>query len=115
VSRQRAKGTAAETAVVAYLQSVGFPYAERRASNGRNDRGDIAGIPGLVCEVKNAARVELAQWLKEAAAEKNNDHAAWAVVWHKRRGTQFPGQWFVTMTGEDFVALLKDALGIEDQ
>lgn len=114
MSRSRAKGTAAETQVIAYLQSMGFVHAERRALNGAKDRGDVAGIPSTVIEIKNTVRPELAEWLKEATRERDNDHALWGVVWHKRRGKQFPGQWYVTTTGEDFVTLLKAALGIED-
>jgi hypothetical protein len=114
VSRSRAKGTQAETAVVGYLQSMGFIHAERRALNGAKDRGDVAGIPSTVIEVKNTIRAELAEWVKEAEKERDHDHAAWGVVWHRRRGKPFPGQWYVTMTGADFVTLLRDALGIED-
>jgi hypothetical protein len=32
----------------------------------------------------------------------------------KGTAAEFPGQWYVTTTGEDFVKLLKAALGIED-
>jgi len=114
VSRSRAKGTAAESQVVAYLQSVGFIHAERRALGGAKDRGDVAGIPGTVIEVKNTVKAELAEWLKEARSERDNDNAMWGVVWHKKRGAAFPGSWYVTTSGEDFVALLRSALGIED-
>jgi len=115
MSRARAKGTAAESQVVAYLQSVGFIHAERRALNGAKDRGDIAGIPSTVIEVKSQLKAELAEWLKETQRERDNDKALWGVIWHKRRGKQFPGQWYVTTSGEDFVKLLRMALGIEDQ
>jgi hypothetical protein len=114
MSRSRAKGTAAETQVVAYLQSMGFIHAERRALSGAKDRGDVAGIPGTVIEVKNVIKPELAEWVKEAAAERDHDHAMWGVVWHKKRGAQFPDSWYVTTSGEDFVRLLRSALGIED-
>jgi hypothetical protein len=114
VSRSRAKGTAAETQVVAYLQSVGFIHAERRALSGRKDRGDVAGVPSTVIEIKNDIATQLAEWVKEAGIERDNDNAAWGVVWHKKRGAAFPGQWYVTTTGEDFVKLLRSALGIED-
>ena len=60
VSRERAKGTAWESALVKWLRANGFPHAERRALHGAHDKGDITGIPGLVIEAKHAARVELA-------------------------------------------------------
>jgi hypothetical protein len=108
VSAARAKGTAAETAVVRFLQANGYPNAERRALAGSQDRGDIAGIPGVVIEVKAAARLELAAWVDEALTEAINAGASMAVVWHKRRGKGSPGDWYVTMDGLDFVNLLSD-------
>jgi hypothetical protein len=106
VNRSKAKGTSAESAVVAYLRGEGFPHAERRALHGNLDRGDIAGIPGVAIEVKSCARAELAAWLDEAAAERANDGADLGVVWHKRRGKGNAGAWFVTMTGADFARVL---------
>jgi Holliday junction resolvase len=102
-------GTRAESAVVAYLQAQGFA-AERRALAGVNDRGDVAGLPGIVVEVKDCARMELAAWVKEATREAVPicGSPALGVVWHKRRGRGSPGDWYVTMDGATFVALLKE-------
>ncbi|MFF2651492.1 hypothetical protein [Streptomyces sp. NPDC058045] len=113
MSRSKAKGTAAETAVVRYLRDAGFAQAERRTLNGTHDRGDIAGIPGVVIEVKNCARQELPAWVAEAELERDNDHASLGVVWHKRRGTTDPGRWFVTMSGQQFAALLREQQGLD--
>ena len=113
MSAAKRKGTAAETAVVNYLRTRGWPHAERRALNGAGDRGDIAGVVGTVIEVKAHARMELAAWLDETARETENDGAKYGVTWHKRRGRGSPGDWFVTMDGDTFVRLLADALGIE--
>ena len=104
----RGKGTHAETQVVNYLVDHGFPHAERRALNGSRDRGDVAGIPGVCVEVKNAARVCLAEWLDEATEEGHNAHASVSAVWFKRRGKGSPGQWFVLMDGEQFTKLIGD-------
>lgn len=109
MSAAKQKGTTAETAVASYIKSKGWPYAERRTLSGMNDRGDIAGILGVVIEVKNCKEMDLSGWLKEAQREKQNDHADHGVVWHKKRGTTDPGQWYVTMTGESFAELLKAA------
>jgi len=57
MSKAKAKGTSAETAVVKYLIDNGFPYAERRALNGALDLGDITGTPALAWEVKNHKEV----------------------------------------------------------
>jgi Holliday junction resolvase len=107
VSAARAKGTAAETAVVRFLQANGYPAAERRALAGSQDCGDIAGLP-VVVEVKNAARTELAAWVDEALKEAVNSGASAAVVWHKRRGKGSPGDWYVTMDGWDFLRFLQE-------
>lgn len=114
MSRSRTKGTAWESAVVAFLREHGAPYAERRAANGAKDRGDVAGIPGVVIEAKSAARTELGLWLAEAETERANDGAALAVVWHKRRGKTSAGEGYVTMTGAALVHLLAAAGYIQD-
>ena len=115
------KGPLAEAQVVACLQEHGWPYAERRVMGGRNDRGDVSGVPGVVVEVKSQVALDLAGWLSEAEVERENlchetgrtVHAAAkcpvvAVVWHKRRGKGSPLDWYVTMTGRDFLALLTE-------
>jgi len=112
VNRSKAKGTAAETAIARYLQTNGFPYAERRTLNGTHDRGDIAGIPSVVIEVKNCAKTELGSWIAEAERERDNDNATLGVVWHKRRGKTDPADWFVTMSGAQFAALLREQQGL---
>lgn len=110
MSASKRKGTSWETAIVTYLRANGAPQAERRAPSGTKDRGDIAGVAGVVIEAKSAARVELAAWLDEAEVERRNDNAApVAVVWHKRRGKTSPGAAFVTMTGDQFANLLRTA------
>jgi hypothetical protein len=112
MSTAKKKGTAAESAVVAFLRAAGFTQAERRTLNGAKDRGDIAGLPGIVIEVKNCARQELGAWVKEAELERDNDHANLGVVWHKARGKGHPGDWFVTMSGHQFAALLREQQGL---
>jgi hypothetical protein len=109
VSRSRAKGTTWESAIVTHLRTHGAPHAERRALNGNHDRGDIAGIPGVVIEAKSAARVELAAWVDEAEQERANDLARIGVTWFKRRGKTSAGAGFVAMTGDTFLRLLADA------
>ena len=109
MTASKRKGTAWESAIVDYLRGSGAPHAERRALNGSKDRGDIAGIPGVVVEAKAGAKVELGVWLAEAEAERINDGAALAVVWHKRRGKASPGDAYVTMTGATLVQLLAAA------
>jgi hypothetical protein len=112
MNASKAKGTAAETAVVRFLRANGYPHAERRALAGAQDRGDVAGIPGLMIEVKNEARLRLAEWLDEALTEAGRkphqvEGFGVGVVWHKRRGKSSPGDWYVTMDGWVFLELLE--------
>jgi hypothetical protein len=107
VSRSKAKGTAWESAIVAYLNGAGFPV-ERRTQAGAHDKGDVAGLP-LVIEAKNCRAAELAAWVDEAQAEARNAGVPVGVVWHHRRGKASPADGFVTMRGEDFLILLAGA------
>jgi hypothetical protein len=109
VSRNKAKGTRAESAVVDYLRALWWPHAERRTATGRNDRGDVNLANGLpvVIEVKNHAAMSLAEWVDEANQESANADAEFGVVWHKRRGKGSPAEWYVTMTGATFAELLR--------
>lgn len=111
MSYSKAKGTAAETAVVDHLHAAGWPGAERRALNGSNDRGDIAGIAGIVLEVKSGARLELPAWLRETEAERVNDGAAYGllVVKPKGIGTTRVSDWPVVLPLAAALRLLKEA------
>lgn len=83
MTASKQKGTAAEREVVRYLQTW-WPAAERRALSGNKDKGDVAGIPGVVVEVKAAARLELAKWQRETLAEQDNATALRCVLVVKR-------------------------------
>ena len=107
MSRARAKGTAWESAIVAYLRGSGFPLAERRALAGVADKGDVSGVPAVI-EAKNCRRDELAAWVDEATSEAVNAGVDVGVVWHHRRGKASPGEGFVTMSGATFVRLLRE-------
>lgn len=111
VNKAKNKGTAAESAVVSYLRTRGFPYAERLALQGGKDRGDITGIPGIVIEVKNTATYTFSSWLKEAMVEKDNAGADFAFVAAKPRliGTTRVGMWMAAMTLGEFRRLCVQA------
>ena len=109
MSASRRKGTAWETAVVKYLQENGAPHAERRALAGGKDRGDIAGIPGVVIECKNEKIISLATYVDETEAERRNAGARIGLAWIKRRGKSSPGDGYVLMTGDMLIRLLADA------
>lgn len=107
MNASRQKGTRWESAIVDFL-SKWWPHVERRSLNGAKDRGDIAGIPGVVIEAKNSNRTQLAEWVDEAEAERANDNAAVSVVWMHRKGKASAADGYVVMTGMQFVLLLKE-------
>lgn len=99
VNRPKQKGTAGESAVVSFLRTVGFPWAERLALQGGKDRGDITGIPGIVIEVKACQEYAFSAWLTEAGVERENAKADFGFVAAKPRlvGTGRTGQWYALM------------------
>ena len=109
VNRPAAKGRDGENRICQTLISAGYSNAERRRTEGANDRGDICGVdPRLVIEGKAApARLEISAWLKETDVEVANAKAELGVCWFKIRGTQDPLQWPVMMRGKFFLPLLQ--------
>lgn len=110
MSKEKQKGTAAETAVVKYLRESGqFPYAERRALHGINDKGDITGMGPVVVEVKDHKTLKLSEWLRELADEIANAEADTGAVVAKKRGTLNVADWYAVMPVHVWVSLLKEA------
>lgn len=111
VNKPKQKGTAAESAVVSFLHTQGFPYAERLALQGGKDRGDITGIPGIVIEVKACQEYSFNGWLKEAQVERDNAMADFGFVVAKPRlvGTTRTGSWYALMFAYEFLDLLSRA------
>lgn len=109
VSASKQRGTVWESRIVAYLREKGWPHVERRTLSGAKDRGDIAGIVGVVIEAKNEKRTNLAGWIDEAELEAANDNAHHGVVWAHRRGHASPARGYVVMSGETYARLLTAA------
>lgn len=112
VNKPKQKGTAAESAVVSFLRTAGFPYAERLALQGGKDRGDITGVPGIVFEVKAVQEYAFSAWLTEARVERDNAGADFGMVIAKPRlvGTGKTGQWYALMYSFDYLALVSEAV-----
>jgi hypothetical protein len=89
-----AKGTAWETSIVNWLRPR-FSRAERRARAGAKDKGDIAGLAGVVIEAKHVKpsllSVVFNVGLKELAVEVDNANAHLGLLCVKRPGTTDPG------------------------
>ena len=111
MSRNRASAKAAgrnwERAICVYLTTRGWPHAERRRQAGAADRGDVAGIAGVVIEAKNTKGYDLAAAVDEAEVEAANAQASVAVAWIKRKGRTDPAHGYVVMTGRTFTDLLR--------
>lgn len=96
MSRSKDIGTAAETAVVRYLRTHGWPSAERRALTGVDDCGDITGTPGICWEVKagkaaiaaarSASDAQIRAWLIETEVERDHARAGVGILVTKRGG-----------------------------
>lgn len=111
MSAARQKGTAAETAVVRYLNGHGFPTAERRALHGALDQGDVTGIPGVVIEIKNHRKYAFSEWMAETAEETENAKAdiGFLVVKPRGVGATRVGEWWAVLAVADVVNLLRAA------
>lgn len=59
------RGRQSEQLVADYLALQGFPHAERVAASLKG--ADITGTPGISVEVKSRTRLELGEWMKQAA------------------------------------------------
>lgn len=66
MSRSRAKGTAWESDLRAYMKANGHPYCERMALGGIRDSGDLTGVPGWLIEAKNVRAIELGAFMTTA-------------------------------------------------
>lgn len=83
MSKSKALGTSAETAVVRYLQQW-WPAAERRALSGNKDKGDVAGIPGVCIEIKAAKTQLIGPWQRETLTEMANADVGLCMLIVKR-------------------------------
>lgn len=98
-----ARGKRAELAVVAALRRAGWRAATTRAVQGRQGGFDIDTDAPVAIEVKDHAAIDLSGWLRQAQAQAAG---RLPVVWHKRRGRAAAEEWYVTMDGATFLALL---------
>jgi hypothetical protein len=105
----KARGTAAETAVVGYFRRRGWIHAERRTLSGAHDKGDLAGVVGVCAEIKACKAMDLAGWMRELGVEQANAKATVGAVIAKKRGTTNPAEWYAVLTLRQFCDLLAAA------
>lgn len=103
----RNKGKKAERDVVAWLNRNGFPHAERRGDG--FSAGDIIGIPGVTIEIKNKARLDLAEWVDQLEDELDADRNDIGAVIAKRARKGNVSDWYAIMPAYLFARLLQEA------
>ena len=127
MSKAKAIGTRAETAVRNYLLSVGYSTldAHRNVLTGSLDQGDVwlrdenHGL--IVFELKGGDMAKKASyeqcqtWFKEAQREKENANASFGFLVTQRAGVGYPraGQWWAYATVGD-LAKLRYEIGIPE-
>lgn len=109
MSKSKQKGTLAETAVSDYLKQT-FPAVERRALSGLNDKGDIAGVPFTVVEVKNRRSYKIHEWMKETEIERQNANEELGVLVIKPNGVGVANvdKWWAVVSLETITALIEE-------
>ena len=107
MNASKRKGTTWESAVVGYLREHGQPYAERRALCGTSDKGDVAGVPGVMLECKAEKTVTLGAYADEVKVQTANAGASIGVAVVKRRN-RGPGDAYVVMSLQQFARMLAD-------
>lgn len=106
--QKRQAGYQWEHDIVDLLREMGYPHAERRRAGAASDRGDVAGIPGVVIECKNHKLITLGVWMKGLIAKQRNDNGSLGVLFIKRKQAS-TRQSYAVMTVEQAVVLLRAA------
>jgi len=109
MSKSKQKGTLAETAVAEFLKHT-FPAVERRTLSGANDKGDIAGVPGCVIEVKNQRTYKIQEWMKETETERLNAQEELGVLIIKPNGMGVSKvkDWFCVVNLETLAKIIEE-------
>ncbi len=101
---RRRRGADTQRAVAQWFTSQGWPYAE---STGAGRTGsDITGMPGLACEVKARRDFSPQAWLRQAADGAKPGALPFVVHRPDGMGPASITRWPVTLTLQDFTALL---------
>jgi hypothetical protein len=118
MSKSKAIGTRAETAVRNYLLSVGYSPldAHRNVLKGSDDEGDVwlreeRGL--IVFEIKggksakDASYGQIAKWYEEAETERDNANGRLGFLVTQRAGIGYPraGDWWAYATLGDLIYL----------
>ena len=104
-SPQKRKGHAAELAVVKWLRRYGI-QADRVQAGTHRDKGDIAGWPGVVIEVKDRKAHSWHGHFAQLRAQIQNSNAYTGVIIAKRPGLTDVGEWMAVMPVTEWFNLM---------
>jgi hypothetical protein len=109
MSKSKQKGTLAETAVVEFFKTF-FPKVERRVLYGKNDKGDVAGVPHFAVEVKNQKTYKISEWLEETEQERINAGEPYGVLIVKpnRVGVGSVGRWWGILPLDQIASIVSE-------
>ena len=115
LQNNKAKGARYERDICELLAAELNLPVERRRLEGQLDRGDVAGIPGLVIECKNEKKWSVWLWLRECKREVNAEIArsgkeTRGVVMKRQTGFPDPRDSVVMMDMDTFLAYERDRL-----
>ena len=124
MSKSKAIGTRAETALRNYLLSTGYSELEahRNVLTGSDDEGDVwlrdpsRGL--IVFEVKggkaakDASHEQMKKWYQEAERERQNAGASYGFLVTQRAGVGYPraGEWWAYATFGDLSRLARSTV-----
>ena len=101
----RRRGHQFERDVAEWLRSKGVrAHTARELSGGMQLGSDLITDLPTTIECKNAAKWDVAGWLRQARNDAKGDPAS---LWIKKRGSGDPGASYVVMQADDFLALVR--------
>jgi hypothetical protein len=84
-SKNKAKGSAWERAIVQQLRTDGFDVERMYGAGRQDDRGDIRGLDNWTIEAKDHGKFALSEWLQELDNEMSNAGTEYGAVLIKKR------------------------------
>jgi len=109
-AKERRKGAAGELEVAKILQAHGFDAHRTPNSGGLSWRGDIAGVPGYVFEVKRCETLRVPEWLRQAYAAASGGEIPVVVFRRSWSGTGADGslraRWHAIIPLDELARLL---------